>query len=269
MGNRMYILDNGYMELDENQMIALSVMGLTNDKHPQCRWMQIPVYCILIHNDEAGWILFDTGCNPNCSNASPDEPVCRYFFNDDQRLENQLAKVGLKPSDINIVVASHMHVDHGGGFYLFTDTDAECYVNGDEFAYTLKKVFQSQNPADWAGTERNDLIVPIKKWNFLPNEDYEIAPGVKLLYLPGHSFGLMGLQLTLDSGTILYPVDTCNTHINYGPPARLSGIVYDSIAMMNSIEKVRRIEKATHAKVIFPHDMELFKQFKLAPEYYE
>ena len=271
MGNRMYILDNGYMELDKNQMLALSVMGTAGNKNPPAEWIKIPVYCVLIKNPEIGWILFDTGCHPDGMKGrwSPDSLVIApYFLTEEQLLVNQLAKVGLKPEDIKTVVLSHMHCDHAGGSYLFKDT-ADVYVNRDDFMRALLLVHASQDPNASGGTCKADVTEPVQKYRFLANKDFELAEGVELIYLPGHSAGMMGLLLRLESGVYIFPVDILNLAANYGPPLRPSSLVFDSKALGESVEKVRELERKYKAKIFFPHDMDQFKTFKLAPDYYE
>lgn len=271
MGNSFYILDNGYIELDQNQMVALSVMGNKDDKTPKTNWIQIPVYCVLINNPEMGWILFDTGCHPDGMKGRWSPMSCKvapYFFTEDQLLANQLAKVGLKPEDIKHVVLSHMHCDHAGGLFLFKDT-ANVYVNRDDFMRALLLVHSSQDPNASGGTVKADVTEPVQNYRFLGNKDIELAPGVELIYIPGHSAGLMGLVLHLESETYIFPVDSLNLAVNYGPPAKLSGIMLDSKAAIESIDKIRELEKKYKAKVIFPHDMGQFKTLKLAPECYK
>ena len=271
MGNRFYILDNGYMEVDKSQLLANATLGTVDDKNPPALWIQIPSYCVLIKSPEKGWILFDTGCHPDGMNGrwSPmSVKVAPYYCNEDQLLVNQLKSIGLKPEDIGTVVLSHYHVDHAGGLYLFKDT-AEVYVNKDDFMNALYIVHASQDPNASGGTCKADVTEPVQKYRFLGNRDYEIAPGVKLLYTPGHSAGLMALLLHLEEDTYLFPVDSLHMAENYGPPARLSSIIADSVACHASIEKIRELERLYNAKMFFPHDIKQFRTFKLAPEYYE
>ena len=101
-------------------------------------------------------------------------------------------------------------------------------------------------------------------------EDFELAPGVELVTLPGHTPGVLGMMVHLrKSGTLIFPQDAVYTRRNYGPPARASGIVFDSVAFFESIEKVRRLAKKHDARVMFSHDMEFFDGMKRAPEWYE
>lgn len=271
MGNKMYILDNGYMGIDKNQMVALATLATVDNERPCAEWIQIPIYCVLIESKEKGWILFDTGCHPDGMKGRWSPMSCKvapHYTTEDQLLVNQLAKVGVKPGDIKTVLLSHMHCDHAGGLFLFKDT-AEVYVNRDDFRQSLFTVFASQDPNASGGTCRADVIEPVQRYRFLGNKDYKIAPGVTLVYLPGHSAGMMGLLVELDGGNFLFPLDILNMAANYRPKTVPSAIVYDSVQLMASVERVRELEAEYNAAVMFPHDMAQFKTFKKAPDCYQ
>jgi glyoxylase-like metal-dependent hydrolase (beta-lactamase superfamily II) len=194
--------------------------------------------------------------------------VAPHRASEDQLLVNQLAKVGVKPSDVKTVLLSHMHCDHAGGLFLFKDT-AEVYVNKDDFRQSLFTVFSSQDPNASGGTCRADVIEQVQNYRFLGNKDYKIAPGVTLIYLPGHSAGMMGLLVELAGGNYLFPLDILNMAANYRPKTVPSAIVYDSIRLMASVERVRELEAEYNAEVMFPHDMAQFETFKRAPNWYQ
>jgi glyoxylase-like metal-dependent hydrolase (beta-lactamase superfamily II) len=271
MGNRFYILDNGYLELDKNQMVAGATLGTADNKNVPSEWIQIPVYSVLIDNPERGWILYDTGCHPDGMKGrwSPSSlKVAPHFCSEDQLLVNQLKKLGLSPADIGTVVLSHMHCDHAGGLYLFSDT-ADVYVNKTDLMNALFLVYSTQDPNATGGTCKADVIEPVRKYHFLGDKDIEFAPGVELLFTPGHTAGLMALVVHLEKETYIFPGDSLNMALNYGPPARLSTVTVDSSACRDSIEKIREVQAKYKARIIFPHDIGQYKTLKLAPEYYE
>ena len=73
----------------------------------------------------------------------------------------------------------------------------------------------------------------------------------------------------LDGGAVILPQDSVYTTEIYGPPAKMAGLLYDSIAFMNSVEKVRALQKKYNAQIFYAHDEDFFPSLKLAPEYYE
>ncbi len=265
---KVYILSNGYLECDSNQMIAMSTVGTADDHTPRHQWIKIPVYQVLVDHP-AGKILFDTGCHPEAMNGRWPEGLWKafpYTYTPEERLENQLKKIGFTPKDIGTVVQSHMHLDHAGNLGLFTH--AKVYVHRKDLEYGLLLTHQNPNPATHGAYVKADLEVPC---HFIPvDEDLELLSGVRLITLPGHTPGVLGLVVSLkNQGTLIFPADAIYQSGNYGPPPRLSGIVYDNMAFLASIEKVRKLAQRENARVIFSHDIDFFRTLKLAPEYYD
>jgi glyoxylase-like metal-dependent hydrolase (beta-lactamase superfamily II) len=127
----------------------------------------------------------------------------------------------------------------------------------------------NENPLTHGGYIKADMDVSVKQYH-LVEEDFEFAKGIEIVNLPGHTPGLLGIVVHLENeGTLIFPQDCVYSSEIYGPPAKASGLLYDSLSFFKSIEKVRALEKKYDAKVFFAHDEEFFKTIKLAPEFYE
>ncbi|MBZ9626014.1 N-acyl homoserine lactonase family protein [Clostridium sp. FP2] len=266
---KVYVLDIGWLECDKNSMVAMSVTATKSNKSPKCEWIKIPVMAILIDHPD-GKILYDVGCNPKAMEGYWPEwlrEAFPFYKTDEQDLQKQLALCDTKPEDIKTVILSHMHVDHAGYLDLFKHADV--YVPKADYEHALTLVHLCPDSAKHGVYIKEDLEVPVKQFH-LVEEDFYIADGIEIISLPGHAPGVLGIVVHLErEGTIIFPQDCIYTSENYGPPAKASGIVFDSIAFFNSIEKVRKLQKKYNAKVMYAHDMEFFKTLKHAPEYYE
>ncbi len=266
---KVYILDNGYLECDSNWMVAMSSIGTVDNPNAPAKWIQIPVYCVLIDHPQ-GWVLYDTGCHPDAMKGYWPKGLCTvfpYYYSEDQLLVNQLAKVGVKPEDIKTVVISHLHLDHAGNLHLFPHADV--YVDKLDFQNALLMTHANPDPATHGPYIKEDVVKNPISFKII-TEDMELVPGIRLIQLPGHVPGQLGMVIKLDKeGTLIFPMDALYQATNYGPPVVLSGIIADSVSFVNSIEKVRKIAKQENAKVMFSHDMEFYKTMKLAPAFYE
>ncbi len=264
---RFYILDLGYLEGDKNMIVACSTVGTRSNPHVENEWIKIPVIGVLIDTGEE-YILYDTGCNPDAMNGywpKRMQEMSPAYMTEEQHLENQLALCGVKPEEINTVVLSHLHVDHAGNLQLFPH--ANVYVPLKDYRNALVAVHCTPDKEKQIGYARQDLERPANY--IMVDEDMTLRPGIELINLPGHVEGLLGLVLHLESETYLFPADCLYMQESYGPPPRLTGVPYDIRAWMKSINKVRRLEKEYHAKIMYGHDWEFEKTMKLAPEYYE
>jgi glyoxylase-like metal-dependent hydrolase (beta-lactamase superfamily II) len=265
---KLYILNTGYLETDKNNVVASATVGLKDNSKVTNEWIKLPVPAFLIETDN-GYVLFDTGSNPEAMNGYWPEnlqqiyPLYQTF---EERLENQLKLCGVSPKDISTVILSHMHLDHAGNLQLFEH--ANVYVPKLDFMYAQTQVRLNSDPLTHGGYVKADLDRKVKQYILIDN-DFELMPGIDIINLPGHTPGLLGLIVKLNSGTYILPQDCIYSSEIYGPPAKMSGLVYDNIAFMKSIEKVRNIANKTNGKVIFAHDEKFFKTLKKAPDYYK
>jgi N-acyl homoserine lactone hydrolase len=247
---RVYILDTGHLECDANLVVSGTVVGKKQMKNPTIEWIKIPTYAVLIDHPERR-ILFDLGVRPGYVHPEECLDLFPHYHKDSQVLEHQLALAGYEPKDISAVVLSHLHWDHCGNLRLFDH--AEIYFNPSE----LKS--NPNIPPD----------ISIKKPHFV-EKDTEIVKGVKIITLPGHTVGVLGIVVHLkEDGTLIFASDAIYARGNYGLPAKLSGTVYDSLSYFKSVEKVRELEAKYNARVMFSHDMEFFETMKKVPEYYK
>ena len=265
---KVYILNLGKLECDENWMVAMSTVGTKQNKNVSTHWIEIPVYAVLIDHPD-GKILFDLGCHPEACEGHWCQELVDIFpftFEENQRLENQLKLVNTKPEDISTVILSHMHLDHIGNIQLFKHADV--HVSRKEFEYAQTIVHSNQDPKSHGAYVKSDIEMPVKQYHLI-DEDIELFPGIEFISLPGHTPGSSGLIVHLEKdGVLIFPMDAIYNQKVLGPPARASGLVYDSIAFFKSIERVRNLARKYNGQIMFSHDMEIFEKMKKAPEYY-
>ena len=265
---KLYVLDTGYLETDKNNVVGGATVGTKSKPHVENEWIKLPVMAFLIEHDD-GYLLYDTGSNPDAMKGYWPiglQEIYPLHQTENQLLENQLKLCGVTPEDIKTVVVSHMHLDHAGGMHLFKHADI--YVPETDFKQAQAQVRLNTDPNTHGGYVKGDLDVVVKQYHMV-KEDFEIIPGIEVINLPGHTPGLLGLVVHLEGGTIILPQDCIYSSEIYGPPAKISGLLYDSLSFFNSIEKVRKLQKKYNADIFFAHDEDFFKTLKLAPSYYE
>ncbi len=158
--------------------------------------IELALTCLLVQVGERR-ILVDTGFGPRA-----DRPEVGH-------LARSLADVGVGTADIDTVVISHAHGDHIGGAAQGTGESAHP-------AFGSARYWLGQ--ADWdhfSGPERaaqmglTDKLLPLHSAERLDLADgeQEIAPGVRLLPLPGHTPGHMGVAFTSGQEMAVYVGD--------------------------------------------------------------
>lgn len=264
---RVYILRLGDMYSDSIYNIMGDTAATVADPTASHQMLHTPSSAPLIYHPEAGWILFGTGIGEDPKTEWPSALLDWIVVQKsaESQMKHQLGLVGLKPEDIKYIITSHLHMDHIGNDKLFAET-AEFFEPKEDAAYTYRMVMQSPDPNSHGAYVKNDVLLARKKITYL-GRDEELFSGIEVITLPGHTPCTLGLVVHLESGTLIFTSDAVAVHQNY--EGQMPGGVYDSLGYVESIRKIKNLQKKYNAKVFFSHDTDQIKQVKLAPDYYE
>ncbi len=162
-----------------------------------------------------------------------------------QTVEEGLGDLGLTPGDIDIVIVSHLHLDHIPLAPLYTK--ARFLVQQAELDY-------HRNPPPPAVEPRPCPKELLDTINFkVMKGDYEMEEGVKVLFTPGHTPG--GQSVAVDTVKGLAVIDSlCTTDANWNvPPAlqdRMEFLLPDCHSdLMDAYNSMRRIHEIAAIKV--------------------
>jgi N-acyl homoserine lactone hydrolase len=260
-GMQLYVFTSG--SLGGFAKAALQIGGQGN-----IDWAPVGFYVI---KHPKGNVIFDTGNNDKTI-TDPDGwwgPLAKGFglkMTQNDAIPVQLAKIGLKTSDIKYVVLGHMHLDHAGNMSQFPN--ATFVVQNDELkaawwpdvGYSVYYI-----PGDFADSKKYNIIRLEGDLDLFGDKSIEVrrAPG----HTPGSQFAVVRLPKT---GTVVLTSDTCylkeNLDKNLIPP--IPG-TWSPMAMYESYQKLRLVRDTENASLFFAHDPEVFKATKHAPDYYE
>jgi N-acyl homoserine lactone hydrolase len=248
-GTALYALQNGFLGFERN--------GLFYGERSAER-VAIPVTCYLVRTGDAV-ILFDTGISPRAvPGLLRDDPLCR--FEDADLLVHRLDSIGLEPSDVDLVVLSHLHFDHAGGAALFESS--ELVVQKDEYAY-------AHYPAAFFASfyYRRNFDLPGRRWRLLDG-DSELVPGVTVLRSDGHTPGHQSLLVELPgTGPVILAGDSCYWQRSIDeeiPP----GVVWDPTRAMHAIKRLKTVARLTGGRIFPSHDPVFWEKAVKAPDAY-
>jgi glyoxylase-like metal-dependent hydrolase (beta-lactamase superfamily II) len=242
----------GYMGLDRSMLV----------EKPE--YQNVPYQCpaiayIIEHPD--GRILWETGVSTRASeewlavwqdlvDLSPVPPeVC---------LENRLKELGLGPEDFRWVVMGHLHTDHAGGLRIFQDANVDIVVHEDEYKHVQSMQEDSENFFAKVDFE----FLNNQKPTTVSGATIDLTSDVRLVSLPGHTPGQMGMMIRLENtGWAMLTSDALYLHESYGPPAVGSPIVWESDKWRSSVEIIRRLATENEALIFPGHDTTGIKQF--------
>lgn len=217
--------------------------------------IQCHIPAILIQHPVLGNILYDTGCSPLHNTEHSQTILDNFPVTDFISVEDALAEKGLTPSDIDILIISHLHFDHAGGLKYFAKTKAikKVYIAGED----LKQAYYSVMTGDEKAYCRS--LFDVNGIRFFPIYDTcSLADDLTLFVQKCHTPGVIGLLLkTENSGTILTTGDTVYTRESFEKQLPPGGHNSDSKNdFFVNCERIKAMAKSENAEIFFGHDQE-------------
>ncbi len=163
-----------------------------------------------------------------------------------------LAPLGLSPEDISTLIVTHLHYDHAGGLHLFPN--ATLHLQTAEMAYatgpcmchdTLKMPFTAGHVCEAIQRLYSGKLV-------FHEGDAEIAEGVTVHCIGGHSRGLQCVRVRTSVGWLALASDAAHFYENQ----RLRKPFPIVVDVQNMLDGFVRLERmASHPDLIIPgHD---------------
>lgn len=252
MGMKVYLLESGTLMLDES---------LATWNHNQGIEFRFPVFSLYIDHPD-GKILIDTGFDKEWVERKL--PFEKPTQTEDQQLVNQLARIGVKPEEIDVVVNSHLHFDHCSHNKLFPRA---------RFVFSKSELRHAYVPDPWErlGYDPDLVAIPGMKTELLElgTFEYELAPGITLIETPGHSVGHLSAIIRPggDTPPLVFPFDVAYTKHNLKDRV-LMGLHSDPRELLDSMNRIDNIAQRIGGKIFYSHDPDEFATYTLAPGYY-
>lgn len=174
------------------------------------------------------------------------------------RLLDGLARLGVVPGDIHMVIDTHLHGDHCGGntFYneagelVATFPNAEYVVQRREYEDAMRpneRTRATYMPVNYQPLYENGQLR-------LLDGDTDLVPGVSGYVTRGHTPGHMTVRLESDGQHAAFVCDMASYAVHF---ERLAWMTAYDVEPLETLETKRRWQKwalETNALLIFPHD---------------
>jgi N-acyl homoserine lactone hydrolase len=221
------------MRLHRLQMATFRLAGQFNPPSYQDARMSVYAYLVV---SAAGVLLIDTGIGTG--NARIDA----RFEPQRTPIEGELARFGVRISDVTRIVNSHLHFDHCGNNSRFAS--AEIFVQAAELA-VARELGDRYTVTRWFDYDDARLTAV--------HGDAQIAPGITLLSTPGHTPGHQSVLLESGGVRLLVAAQAAFTAAEYrrGGDAELQAHTGLSDAYVGSLTRLRGIGAD---EIYFSHD---------------
>lgn len=173
-----------------------------------------------------------------------------------------LAALGVNASEVKDVVITHLHYDHIGNFALFPV--ATFHLQDREMAYATGRHMAS--PVMNGAYEVEDITAMVRevyrgRVRFY-NGDAELAPGLSVHHVGGHTDGLQIVRVYTRRGWMVLASDATHYYANMDE-ARLFPIVFNVGAMVQGWQRCR--ELADQPQYVIPgHDPAVLQRYPAA-----
>jgi glyoxylase-like metal-dependent hydrolase (beta-lactamase superfamily II) len=221
-----------------------------------------PYFFYVVEHPE-GRLMFDSDVHPDVRTDPEGRLGSAYQdfqvkMDADHDVESRLALIGLKPSDIDLVVQSHLHFDHAGGLEWLTH--APVLVQREELEF-------ARNPPVYqeAIYVKADFDMELK-WQELDGDHDVFGDGsVMVIPTPGHTRGHQSLLVKLEGQTIFLLADASYL-LGKLRSRSLPGVLWSPDAMVASWERIEEIEREENAHLMTTHELDYETSVRMAPD---
>ena len=166
----------------------------------------------------------------------------------------QLAKLGLVPSDITLMIQSHTHIDHVGHMDAFPH--APILIAASERALPRPLYWSGKQAMEWPEAEY-----------LLVEEDFTLGEGFEVYLCPGHAPGQLAFMVDLpQTGTVLLTSDAISRASEIDECFAGS---WDVPLAIHHGARLMAMSKERGALVIFGHSPEQWPTLRKAPDWFE
>ncbi|MEM6284422.1 MAG: MBL fold metallo-hydrolase [Chloroflexota bacterium] len=213
--------------------------------------------CLLIRVDGKN-ILVDTGYG-----HENDDRLARIVQLDRSGgdLIAGLARAGLKPEDIDIVINTHLHYDHAGG-NIYTDDSGNVHpaFPNAEYVVQRREYEDAVNPNERTRATyipmNYEPLVETGQMRLLDG-DTEIVPGVKGVMTPGHTPGHMSVIVERGDEKAMFVCDLASFAIHFEKLGWMTAYDVEPLVTLETKRIWQQWALEHNALLLFSHDRAL------------
>lgn len=190
---------------------------------------------VLLVETDNGLVLVDSGhgshdCDDPARRVGPTRHYFRPVLDHEEAAVRQVQRLGFSREDVRHIVVTHFDMDHIGGISDFPD--AQIHVTAAEVLGAMRAPSRQERfrfrPAQWAhGPKLVEHTPDGEKWRGFAaaKELNDIAPGIVMVSLPGHTRGHACMAVDAGHRWVLHCGDAFYHPGTVGGPARVPRLI--------------------------------------------
>jgi glyoxylase-like metal-dependent hydrolase (beta-lactamase superfamily II) len=172
-----------------------------------------------------------------------------------------LARVGVAPDDVDIVIDTHLHGDHCAGNTRFDDDGGVVATFPNAMYYVQRREYDdAMHPNERTrGTYFPINYAPLVEAGqmTLLDGDTEIVPGIKGVVCPGHTPGMQCVLFEDGSEYALFVSDLASYAIHFEKLAWMTAYDVEPLVTLETKRRWQQWALDTGALLIFQHDTQI------------
>lgn len=253
----IHLISDGFARVDGGGMFGLVPRLMWEKKHPADEFNRIGmgVNSLLIRDGEQ-LIVVDTGFGGKMGQRT----LNLMGIERTGQLPQRLQELDVEPSQVRLVINTHLHSDHSGGNTI---------QEGSQLSLTFPNATYIVQRGEWEdanhpnertrATYLPENLIPLWETRHLEliEGDTQITPHVRCILTPGHTPHHQSVLIESEGQKALYTADLSPFVVHM---ERLAWIAAYDLEPMRSIETRRWAQQWAvdeRALLIFPHDPEI------------
>ncbi len=253
---RITLLNDGYTWVDPGGAFGLVPRALWSRYiTPNDEYLVPMVHVCLLVESDGQKIIVDTG---HGTKITPKAAANMHLERPQGSMLDGLARVGVRPEDITLVIDTHLHGDHAGGnTYYDADGQLKPTFPNAEYVVQRREYEDAMHPNErTAATYFPINYAPLVESGQmrLLDGDTELARGVYGHVTRGHTPAHMSIRFESQDQHALFVCDLASYAVHF---ERLGWMTAYDVEPLHTLETKRRWQRWAldhDALLIFPHD---------------
>lgn len=234
------LLRAGSFRLDGGAMYGIIPKNLWRNRTPcdEQNRITLQTNCLLLDNGSRT-VLIETGYGNKF-----DAKQRAIFAMESRSILDALSEINVDPCDVTDVILTHLHFDHAGGLTRKPDHSGDTPIPNfpNAVVHIQRREWEDAlaNRSTMTRTYLRDHLDPVAESVALLDHETQPVPGIRVMPVPGHTWGQQAVIFSDDAGTLIFPGDVMPTANHAGLAFNMA---YDVEPYTNMLTKSRLLAR--------------------------